>query len=125
MLQRSCTKVINAVSTNPVLFGTHLVEQGFTANTVSGIVNTSGLSNYDKAFRLLNIVDTRLRTSSRDFAKVFFDNLVLILNKHLKFVEVAEELVATYSKFSLLTCKPCEVPNECCLVVNVWIKGRN
>ena len=108
VLQGSWAKVINAVSTNPVLFGTHLVEEGFTANTtIAGIVNTLGLSDYDKAYRLLSIVDSQLRTSTRDIARAFFCKLIFILANHLGFDDVAEKLVTAYSKFSLLTCTLC------------------
>ena len=100
MLQVHYAVLNRVISTNPDMFGAHLVQDGFTAqSTIDGIVNTLGLTNYQKAIKLLAVVECRFKTTlSREFARDFFDKLVLTVANHLNRVDIAEDLIATYSK---------------------------
>ena len=100
VLQAHTANLNQALSDNPGLFASQLVQCGFTVPpTVSNIVDTMGFSNYQKASKLLSIVDARIRTaSSREVARSFFDNLVVIVAYHLGHLHIAEALVATYSE---------------------------
>ena len=88
------------ISTNPDVFGSHVVQEGFTTQpTVNDIVNTVGFTNYKKASQLLNVVECRFKTtSSRELARDFFNKLVLIVANHLNRDDIAKNLIATYSE---------------------------
>ena len=91
---------LNATVVNPDVFGSYLVQCGFsTQATVGGILNTLGLNNYQKANQLLQIVDSRIRTAtSRESARDLFNQIVLIFANQLNRADIAEALVATYSE---------------------------
>lgn len=91
---------LNTAVTDPDMFGANLVQCGLAAQTtVAGIVSTLGVSNFQKTNKLLQIVDSRLRTTARrEHAKDHFDNLVQIVANVLDRVDIANSLVASYSK---------------------------
>ena len=90
-----------AISDNIDVFASNLVQYRFAPQTtVTGIVSTLGVNNYQKATKLLEIVDSRFKTSSSgQSAKEFFNNFVLILATKLEHNNIAQALVASYSKF--------------------------
>ena len=99
VLQCHYAQLHNAV-VDPDFFGTHLVQCGFATQTeILGIVGTLGYSNYQKTTHLLQIVGCRfLSATSRENARNFFNQLVLIFANHLDRVDIAEALITTYSK---------------------------
>ena len=100
VLQEHFADLNSAVATNPEVFGTNMVQYRFaTQTTVAGIVDTLGFSNYQKANKLLQLVDSRLKTTTpREHAMAHFDNIVLIVANVLNRVDTAESLVTSYSK---------------------------
>ena len=100
MLRSHYADLCLAVSDNPDVFGSNLVQYGFAKQTtVTGIVGTLGITNYQKSSKLLEVVDSRFNTSTPgQSAKDFFDCFVLILGNKLGHNDIAQALVATYSK---------------------------
>lgn len=95
--------------TDPGPFGQLLVQEGFAEpQTVTGIVTTMGLNNYQKVSQLLQIVDARIKTSQnatemfQKFVQMFQDPLGL--NRK----DLAQRLIQSYSmcqlEFTLLLC---------------------
>ena len=98
------TATLNEVVVNPNQFGALLEENGFaTKMTISSRVNTLGYTDYQKVSQLLHIIDSRIRTSTRESAREFFNKLVLIFSNRLGRTDIAEGLVATCSKCTQLT----------------------
>ena len=99
VLQRYYAQLNEAIN-DPVLFGAYLVQYEFAPQaTVDGIVNTLGFSNPQKASKLLEIVGTRIRTAtSKDDARHFFNQIVLIFAHRLNRADIADALIATCSK---------------------------
>ena len=91
---------LNLAINEPEVFGTNMVQYGLaTQTTVAGIVGTLGFSNYQKANKLLQLIDSRLKTTTpRELAKAHFDKFVLIVANVLNRVDIADSLVASYSK---------------------------
>ena len=85
---------------DPELFGSYLVQYEFAPLTpVDGIVNTVGFSNPQKASKLLEIAGSRIRTAtSKDDARHFFNQIILIFAHRLNRADIADALIATYSK---------------------------
>lgn len=92
------------IAGNPNAFGNYLVQFDFAnALTIRACTDALGLSNSDKAGKLLGLVDSRLETAtSKDSARNLFNYLVLIFAK-LNHSDIAQALVDTYSE--LLDCK--------------------
>ena len=100
VLQEHTANLTQAVATNPSLFGQHLVQHGFAVQiTVAGIVDTLGISDYQKGAKLLNIVDSNIRTTgTRDSTRKYFDVFLQILAYPMGQLGVAKSLVAAFSK---------------------------
>ena len=94
-------QVIAAAPTNPVLLGQQLVQHGFAVQTtVGGIVNTPGITDYQKGSQLLNLVDSKIRTAgTKAKARKYFDDFLKIITGHMGQLDIAESLVATFSKW--------------------------
>ena len=100
MLQSHYAHLSSAVNDNLDAFGSYLVEYKFAEQSeVAEIVSAQGDSNNEKATKLLEIVDSQFKTSTRgQSARAFFDKFVLILSNKLKRNDIAQSLVTTYSK---------------------------
>ena len=105
VLQRHTAKLTSAIETNPSLFGQHLVQCELAVlSTVTGVVNTLGVSDYQKGAKLLSLVDNKIRTAeSKESARKYFDDVLKIFAEHMGNRDIVESLVATYSKFMVLT----------------------
>ena len=100
VLQAHNADLSQVLSIDPDQFGSLLVQYGFATHpTISGIVSTLGVSNYQKATKLLTIVDSRIRTaSSREAARNLFNTVVQIVAYPMGQLHLAETLVATCSE---------------------------
>ena len=92
--------ILNSAVIDPDVFGVNMVQCGLAAQTtVASIVDPLGFSTYQKANKLLQLLDSRLKTTTpRELAKAHFDKFVLIVANVLNRVDIAESLVASYSK---------------------------
>ena len=102
MLQRHTADLNQAIQNNPSLFGQHLVQRGLAVpTTVTGIVDTLGISDYQKGSKLLNLVDSKLQTAgTKENARKYFNSFLVIIARPLGHRDIAESLVATLSKLS-------------------------
>ena len=100
VLQAHTADLSQVLSIDPDQFGSQLVQHRFAAYpTISGIISTLGISNYQKATKLLTIVDSRIRTApSREVARNLFNTVVQIVAYPMGHLHVAEALVATCSE---------------------------
>ena len=100
MLQEHTVNLSQAIATDPSLFGQHLVQCGFAVQTtVTDTVCTLGFSDSQKGSRLLNIVDTKLRTAgAKENVRKYFDDFLKIIAYPMGQHDVAELLVTTFSK---------------------------
>ena len=95
-------QVIAAAPTNPPLLGQQLVQHGFAVRTtVNGIVNTLGITDYQKGSQLLSLVDSKLRTAgTKENARTYFNDFLVIIAGPLGQCDIAESLVSTFSKWN-------------------------
>ena len=102
VLQEHTADLTLAIATNPPLFGQHLVQRGLAVQTtVDGNVNTLGFTDYEKGMKLLSLVKTKIRTTgSKENARKYFDDFLQIITYPMGYRDLAESLVATYSKLS-------------------------
>ena len=101
MLQKHTADLTTAIETNPSLFGQHLVTHEFAAQTtVDSKVDVQGIPNYQKASRLLSLVDSVISTAgSIENARKYFDALLEILDGPMRQPRIVQTLKATYGKF--------------------------
>ena len=102
VLQRYTADLALAIAANPSLFGQHLVQHGLAVQiTVAGIVDTLGITDYQKGSILLSLVDSKLRTAgTRENATKYFNDFLLIIAYPMGHRDLAELVVATFSKLS-------------------------
>ena len=102
VLQEYAADLTLVIATNPSLFGQHLVQRGLAVQTtVTGIVDTQGINDYRKGCGLLSLVDSKLQTAgSKDNARRYFNDFLLIIAYPLGHCGIAESLVTTFSKLS-------------------------
>ena len=95
-------QAIGAAPTNPVLFGQQLAQHGFAVQaTVNGIVNTLGVTDYQKGSQLLNLVDSRIRTAgTKENARRYFNDFLMIILGPMGHHDITESLVATFRKWN-------------------------
>ena len=100
VLQEHTANLSQAIATDLSLFGQHLVQCGFAVQTtVTGIVDTLGISDYQKGSRFLNIVDSKLQTAgTKEIVRKYFDDFLKIIAYPMGQCDVAELLVTTFSK---------------------------
>ena len=100
MLQSHYADLSSAINDKLDAFGSYLVECKFAKQPeVIAIVSAQGDTNNKKATKLLEIVDSRFKTSTQgQSARAFFDKFVLFMANKLKRTDIAQSLVATYSK---------------------------
>ena len=105
ILQEHTADLTSVIATNPSLFGQHLVQCGLAVQTtVTSIMDTLGVANYVKGGRLLGLVDTKIGTTgSKQNARKYFDDFLLIIAYPMGHRDIAESLVAIYSKLSAHT----------------------
>ena len=102
VLQEYAADLTSAIATNPSLFGQHLVQCGLAVQTtVTGIVDTQGINDYRKGSGLLSLVDSKLRIAgTKENARRYFNDFLLIIAYPMGQRGIAESLVATFSKLS-------------------------
>ena len=100
VLHEHAADLTSAIATNPSLFGQHLVQSGFAVQaTVTGIVTTLGIDNYQKGTRLLSLVNSKLQTAgTKENIRKYFNDFLLIITYPMGHRDIAELLVATFSK---------------------------
>ena len=103
MLQSHYADLSSAINDKLDAFGSYLVECKFAEQSeVTAIVSAQGDTNNKKATKLLEIVDSRFKTSTQSqSARAFFNKLLLFLANKLKRNDIAQSLVTTYSKSCL------------------------
>ena len=101
MLQSHYADLSSAVNDNLVAFGSYLVEYKFASQSEATVI-VSAQGDTNKATKLLDIVDSQFKASTRgQSARAFFDKFVLILANKLKRNDIAQSLITIYSKSCL------------------------
>ena len=97
-IQRNTADINDVISnkSNPSLFADKLVENDFISNqAANGIVQVPAFSDYNKVGKLMQAVDSQIRTASNPVTT--FETFIRILRK-LSLDQLADKLVKFYSK---------------------------
>ena len=115
VLQGHTAGLTFAIAANPVLFGQHLVQYEFAVQATVNTVYALGLTEFQQGSKLLNLVDTKIRTAgSKENARKYFNDFLKIMSEIMGNRDIVKSLVSTYSK-----CIVVININTCCLDINL------
>ena len=100
VLQSHYADLNDVIASNVQAFGCYLVQFNFANTaTIQEKTDTLGFSDYNKAGKLLSLIDSRLKTAtSNENARDLFNYLVLIIANKMDRKDIAQALVDTYSE---------------------------
>ena len=102
-IQRNTSNINDGIANqaNPSLFADKLVDNDFISKqAANNIMQVAAFSNYDKVSRLMQAVDSKIRTASNPTTT--FETFIGILRvPGLSLDELADRLVKFYSKYIL------------------------
>ena len=100
VLQSHYADLNDVIASNVQAFGRYLVQCKFAnPSTIQEKADILGISDYNKAGKLLSLIDSRLKTAtSNENARDLFNRLVLIIANKMDREDIAQALVDTYSE---------------------------
>ena len=104
VIQKHCADLTTAIKGDVQEFGMEMAQKGCcTQAKVHDITGLLGVGDYQKAGKLLDIIDSRIKTSAtKENARIIFRCLVFVLEFKLGRKSIADTLNTTIGKFVIL-----------------------